>query len=173
MIRSTFPSNRSRLMLETNSGALASCGVSGAGTGPRSRSRTSARVPSLQRRTARGRNPRNDQRPTWPCSADSSRNAGPPPRSFRKAETGVSQSSTKRSRTGTTFPSTASSRAVSRSGSRRRGSISAATLIEDLHHLGLADAARDQQHAEVVEHIRSLLGDALAALLAGRARYLL
>ncbi len=36
----------------------------------------------------------NDQRPTrWPCSADSSRNAGPAPRSLRKAETGVSQSS--------------------------------------------------------------------------------
>jgi hypothetical protein len=36
----------------------------------------------------------NDQRPTrWPCSADSSRKAGPLPRSFRKADTGVSVSS--------------------------------------------------------------------------------
>ena len=41
----------------------------------------------------------NDQRPTrWPWSADSSRNAGSPgasSRSFRNAETGVSQSSMK------------------------------------------------------------------------------
>src|ERR671923_301982 len=44
----------------------------------------------------------NDQRPTrWPCSADSSRNAGPEPRSFRNAETGVSVSSMKVSHTGT------------------------------------------------------------------------
>ena len=46
----------------------------------------------------------NDQRPTrWPCSADSSRNAGSPgasARSFRNAETGVSQSSTKLTRSG-------------------------------------------------------------------------
>ena len=46
--------------------------------------------------TCFGRQPMNDQRPTcWPCSADSSRNAGPSPRSLRKAETGVSQSSMK------------------------------------------------------------------------------
>jgi hypothetical protein len=31
----------------------------------------------------------NDQRPTRPCSADSSRKAGPVSRSLRKAETGV------------------------------------------------------------------------------------
>jgi hypothetical protein len=44
----------------------------------------------------------NDQRPTrWPCSADSSRNAGPDPRSFRNAETGVSQSSMNVSQIGT------------------------------------------------------------------------
>ena len=56
--------------------------------------------PSLasdQRSTERGRKPMNDQRPKrWPCSADSSRNAGSlgaSARSFRNAETGVSQSS--------------------------------------------------------------------------------
>ena len=53
----------------------------------------------------------NDQRPTrWPCSADSSRNAGPAPRSLRKAETGVSQSSTNVCRTGTRLCSRASAR---------------------------------------------------------------
>ena len=52
--------------------------------------------PSLQRRIDRGRKPRKDQRPSRPCSADSSRKAGPSPRSLRKALTGVSQSSMKR-----------------------------------------------------------------------------
>src|SRR3954453_13977838 len=97
----------------------------------------------------------NDQRPTrWPCSADSSRNAGPSPRSFRNAETGVSQSSMKLSWTGTTF-----------------GSATAAK--EHLLGVGEAKPAGAQEHREVVEDVRRLLGDALVALLAGRARHLL
>src|SRR3954452_5978416 len=99
----------------------------------------------------------NDQRPTrWPCSADSSRNAGPEPRSFRNAETGVSQSSMNVSQTGT-----------------RLWVLSATPGTEDLLGVGEAEPARAQQHGEVVEHVGGLLGHALVALLAGRARDLL
>src|SRR3954453_11676062 len=97
----------------------------------------------------------NDQRPTrWPCSADSSRNAGPSPRSFRNAETGVSQSSMKLSWTGTTFGS--------------------ATAAKE-HLLGVlqAEPAAAQQHRQVVEDVGRLLGHALVRLLAGRAGDLL
>src|SRR5919206_189742 len=97
----------------------------------------------------------NDQRPTrWPCSADSSRNAGPSPRSFRNAETGVSQSSMNVSETGTTFGS--------------------ATAAKE-HLLGVAERqpAALEQHGEVVEHVGGLLGHALVGLLARRPRDLL
>src|SRR3954468_12206980 len=95
----------------------------------------------------------NDQRPTrWPCSADSSRNAGPEPRSFRNAETGVSVSSMKVSQTGT-----------------RLWVLSATPGNEDLLGVGEAEAARTQQHGEVVEHIGGLLGHPIVALLAGGA----
>src|SRR4051794_13435238 len=100
----------------------------------------------------------NDQRPTrWPCSADSSRNAGPPPRSFRNAETGVSQSSTN----------------VWATGTRLWVSASAPTAIE--HRLGVRQlqAARAQQHGQVIEHVRRLLRDALVGLLARGAGDLL
>src|SRR3954463_5453863 len=99
----------------------------------------------------------NDQRPTrWPCSADSSRNAGPEPRSFRNAETGVSQSSMNVSQTGT-----------------RLCVLSATPGTEDLLGVGEAETARAQQHGEVVEHVGGLLGHALVALLAGCAGDLL
>src|SRR3954471_2958923 len=99
----------------------------------------------------------NDQRPTrWPCSADSSRNAGPEPRSFRNAETGVSQSSMNVSQTGT-----------------RLWVLSATPGNEDLLGVGETEAARAQQHGEVVEDVGGLLGDALIALLARGARHLL
>src|SRR3954449_9577014 len=98
----------------------------------------------------------NDQRPTrWPCSADSSRNAGPEPRSFRNADTGVSQSSMKVSWTGT-----------------RLWVLSATPANQHLLGVGEGEAARAQQHGEVVEHVGRLLGHALVALLAGRARHL-
>src|SRR5215218_1527719 len=72
----------------------------------------------------------NDQRPTrWPCSADSSRNAGPAPRSFRKAETGVSQSSMNVWQTGMRLCSPASARASSTPGVTSR--LSAATGKQD------------------------------------------
>src|SRR3954471_19329766 len=97
----------------------------------------------------------NDQRPTrWPCSADSSRNAGPSPRSFRNAETGVSQSSMKLSWTGTTFGS--------------------ATAVKE-HPLGVGERepAGAQEHGEVIDDVGRLLGHALVALLAGGAGLLL
>src|SRR5918999_2912998 len=98
----------------------------------------------------------NDQRPTrWPCSADSSRNAGPEPRSFRNAETGVSQSSMKVSQTGT------------------RLWVSATAGKQDLLRVGEREPARAQQHGQVVEHVGRLLGPPLVALLAGGARHLL
>src|ERR671918_719548 len=99
----------------------------------------------------------NDQRPTrWPCSADSSRNAGPEPRSFRNALTGVSVSSMNVSQTGT-----------------RLCVVSATPGKQDLLGVGEAEAARAQQHGQVVEHVGGLLGHALVALLARRARHLL
>src|SRR5919199_3887096 len=99
----------------------------------------------------------NDQRPTrWPCSADSSRNAGPEPRSFRNAETGVSQSSMNVSQTGT-----------------RLCVRSATPGNEHLLGVGEGEPARVQQHGEVVEHVGGLLGHALVALLARGARDLL
>src|SRR5918998_5581814 len=99
----------------------------------------------------------NDQRPTrWPCSADSRRNAGPDPRSFRNALTGVSQSSMNVSQTGT-----------------RLCVVSATPGKQGLLRVGEAEPARAQQHGEVVEHVGRLLDDALVALLAGGARHLL
>src|SRR3954470_5477474 len=114
----------------------------------------------------------NDQRPTcWPCSADSSRKAGPSPRSFRKALTGVSQSSMKEWVTGTRLWSPLRSRACSRVGETSRCSATAAK--EHLLGVGEAQPAAAQQHGEVVEDIGGLLGHALVGLLAGGARDLL
>src|SRR3954470_17388556 len=110
----------------------------------------------------------NDQRPTcWPCSADSSRKAGPSPRSFRKAETGVSQSSMKLCVIGTRLWSPWRLRVSSRVGVTSRCSATAANE----HPLGVreAQAAGFEQHGEVVEHVGGLLGYALVGLLAGRA----
>src|SRR4051794_37775392 len=114
----------------------------------------------------------NDQRPTrWPCSADSSRKAGPAPRSLRNAETGFSQSSTKVCVTGTRLCSAASARASSSPGVT--GRESAATVKQ--HPLGVREAqpARAQQHGQVIEDVGRLLGDALVGLLAHRAHDLL
>src|SRR5690349_21749248 len=112
----------------------------------------------------------NDQRPTrWPCSADSSRNAGPAPRSFRKAETGVSQSSTKVCQTGTRLYSAAASRTDSSPGD----TSSATAGSEHLLRVGEREAAGAQQHGQVVEDVGRLFGDALVGLLAGRAGDLL
>src|SRR4051794_2598711 len=112
----------------------------------------------------------NDQRPTrWPCSADSSRNAGPAPRSLRNADTGVSQSSTNVCHTGTRLNSRAASRAVSRSGE----TCSATAGTQRLLGVGERQAAGAQQHGEVVEHVGGLLHHALVGLLAGGAGDLL
>src|SRR4051794_22466941 len=109
----------------------------------------------------------NDQRPTcWPCSADSSRKAGPSPRSFRKAETGVSQSSMKLCMMGTRLWSPWSVRVSSSVGLTSRCSATAAN--EHLLGVGEAQPAGLQQHREVVEDVGGLLGHALVGLLAGR-----
>src|SRR4051812_45782371 len=105
----------------------------------------------------------NDQRPTrWPCSADSSRNAGPAPRSLRKADTGVSQSSTKVWRTGTRLWSAASARTSSSDGpAPSRSSDSTATATQHLLRVLEREAAAAQQHDEVVEQVGGLLGYAV------------
>src|SRR5215217_8827976 len=110
----------------------------------------------------------NDQRPTrWPCSADSSRNAGPAPRSLRKAETGVSQSSRYVCVIGTRLCAAASWRTCSSAGrTPSRSSVSAATATQHLFGVGERETAGAQQHREVVEHVGGLLGDALVALVA-------
>src|SRR3954464_2576438 len=114
----------------------------------------------------------NDQRPTcWPCSADSSRNAGPSPRSFRKAETGVSQSSMKLCVTGIRLWSPWRARAACRVGVNSRCSATAAK--EHLLGVGEAQPAALEQHRQVVEDVGGLLGHALVGLLAGSARDLL
>src|SRR5918998_6376319 len=97
----------------------------------------------------------NDQRPTrWPCSADSSRNAGPAPRSFRNAETGVSQSSRNVWLTGTRLWRSDSARTSSSAGrTPSRSSASAATATQHLLGVGERQAAAAQQHGEVVEHV--------------------
>src|SRR5215210_2866816 len=118
----------------------------------------------------------NDQRPTrWPCSADSSRKAGPAPRSFRNAETGVSQSSRYVWMTGTRLcPRSASARTSSKLGDTpSRSSDSAAASTQHLVGVGQRQAARVHQRGQVVEEVRGLLGDPLVALLAHRAGDLL
>src|SRR5690242_5772252 len=110
----------------------------------------------------------NDQRPTcWPCSADSSRNAGPSPRSFRNAETGVSQSSMKLWVTGIRLWSPSSARASSSVGLTSRCS---ATAVKE-HLLGVLEGepAAVEQDREVVEHVGGLVGHALVGLLARSA----
>src|SRR6185312_6846257 len=125
----------------------------------------------------------NDQRPTrCPCSADSSRKAGPDgssERSFRYAETGVSQSSTKLTASGIRLCSAASRRACSGVGEIASGPIApsgwelSATAIE--HPLDIAEGApaAAQQHEQVVDHVGRLFVDALVALLARGAADLL
>src|SRR3954452_12845585 len=113
--------------------------------------------------TVRGATPRNDQRPKrCPCSADSSRNDGPSPRSLRYAETGVSVSAMKVWRSGTSVaPARASSRTSSSVGLTSSPPRSAATAIQDLERVGDRQAAARQQHVEVVEHVGRLLAHAL------------
>src|SRR4051795_7233686 len=108
----------------------------------------------------------NDQRPTFcPCSADSSRKAGPAPRNFRNADTGVSVSSITVCVTGISscVPFAAIARTSSSEGAMTpvSGSRSAATLKQHLHGVGEREPAAVQQHGQVVEDVGGLLGDAL------------
>src|SRR3954462_5983879 len=98
----------------------------------------------------------NDQRPTcWPCSADSSRNAGPSPRSFRKALTGVSQSSMKECVTGIRLWSPWRARASSRLGTTSRCSATAAK--EHLLGVGQAEPAALEQDRQVIQDVGGLV----------------
>src|SRR5262249_26321989 len=106
----------------------------------------------LHLRTRRGRQPMKLQPPPfWPCSADSSRNAGPSPRSFRNADTGVSQSSMKLWRTGIRLWVPAYARASSSVGVTVRCSATAAK--EHLPGVGERQPAALEQHREVVEDV--------------------
>src|SRR5437879_2525870 len=126
----------------------------------------------------------NDQRPTrWPCSADSSRNAGSSgsrARSLRNADTGVSQSSTNVALTGIRLCERASDRASSSDGviasepeRARAGSALGATAIEYALGVGEAALAAAQQDEQVVDDVGGLFVDALRRLLARGARGLL
>src|SRR3954469_6549366 len=131
-------------------------------------------TPSASRITLRGCPPRNDQRPNrCPCAADSSRKLGPAPRNFRYAETGVSQSSMKVWRSGTSVCSCASSRTSSRLGPTSRSAVSAATAIQLLEGVLEREPARGEQHAEVVQNVGGLLAHARFGLLARRSGDLL
>ena len=130
-------------------------------------------LPVAQRRIARGRKPRKDQRPSRPCSADSSRKAGPVAAQLEEGADRrlavVDEPVADRDHVGA---SRASSRARSRSGSRpgrsgrrlRRRSSSPPAAVQDLQHLGHRDAAREQQHRQVVDDVGPLLGHPLLGL---------
>src|SRR4051812_10116525 len=119
----------------------------------------------------------NDHRPTrWPCSADSSRNAGcsgVAPRSLRNAETGVSQSSMNVWRSGMRLWAPASARASSSDGLTGSAGASATAANEDLLGVGQRAPTAVEQHGQVVEDVGGLLVDAVVALVAGGAGDLL
>src|SRR5215217_3805571 len=98
----------------------------------------------------------NDQRPTrWPCSADSSRNAGPSPRSLRNAETGVSQSSMKVWVIGTRLWSPLRPSVCSSVGVTSRCSATAA--IEHLLGVLEGEVSAGEQNGQVIQDVRGLL----------------
>src|SRR4051812_7527182 len=76
-------------------------------------------------------------------------------------------------RSGTSVCSLASARTSSRLGAMSRLAASAATAIEGLEHVGETEPARGEQDGEVVQDVGRLVGDAVIALLSGRARHLL
>ena len=99
----------------------------------------------------------NEKRPTrCPCSADSSRKAGPASRSLRNADTGVSQSAMKVWRSAIRLYSRARARTVARSGSTARSGL-ATTATEDLRSVGESTPPAAQQHGQVIEHVGGLL----------------
>src|SRR4051812_13070993 len=76
-------------------------------------------------------------------------------------------------RSGTSVWWRASSRTSASDGPTSSRPLSAATAIEDLEGVREGDAARGQQHVEVVEDVGGLLAHPLVRLLARRARDLL
>src|SRR3954470_3472747 len=122
----------------------------------------------------------NDQRPTFcPCSADSSRKAGPSPRSFRNAETGVSVSSMTVCVSGISrWPSSLRARMRTSSSVGVMTPVSAARSSatpgkQHLFGVAQAEPAGGEQDREVVQDVGRLLGEPLVALLARRTRGLL
>ena len=123
----------------------------------------------------------NDQRPKrfWPCSADSSRNVGPSPRSFRNADDRASRSQRRtrvarpgrgclQGRRGRGVSSSVGLDASTRGGSSGSYSASAAA-IEHLARRPRSSqpAAAQQPPSEVVEDVSAAsLVDALVGLLA-------
>src|SRR3954468_23674657 len=99
------------------------------------------------------------------------------PRSFKNAETGVSQSSMNVCRSGTRSWSRASARISSSVGSRCSPSASvsssASALTQHLRGVAEVAVARPQQHEQVVQDVGRLAVDAVVGLLAGGARDLL
>src|SRR3954462_5557364 len=122
--------------------------------------------------TVRGCTPRNDQRPTLPpCSADSSRNDGPSPRSFRYADTGVSMSSMNVWRGGPGVCARASSRTSSSVGPMLM--FSAATGIQHAYSVNKGEIPRRQQDFEVVQEVSRFFVDSVVRFLARRASHFL
>src|SRR5450756_156700 len=125
----------------------------------------------------------------WPCSADSSRNDGSPgasSRSFKNADTGVSQSAMKLWRNGIRFgapPSWPGARAIARTSSSAgwtgrsiagsRGVALGAALIEHTLRVCQGAPAAAQEHEQVVDEVGGLFIDTQVRLLARRASDLL
>ena len=118
----------------------------------------------------------NDQRPTrWPCSADSSRNAGP----------GAAQLQERGDRRLAVLEERVADRhevvlgrerahlVERRAHAEAQLATQPATATQHLLGVGEREAAAAQQHGEVVEHVGGLLGHPLVGLLARRARHLL
>src|SRR4051794_38800687 len=76
-------------------------------------------------------------------------------------------------RSGTSVWSRAKARTSSRLGPTSRSAVSAATAIQLLEGVLERQAARGQQHAQVIEHVGRLLAHTLVRLVARRARDLL
>src|SRR5688500_9284757 len=76
-------------------------------------------------------------------------------------------------RSGTRVWSRASSRTCSRLGAISMFEVSATTAIERLECVAERQPARGEQHGRVVEHVGSLVGDAVVALARRGARHLL
>src|SRR6185312_349428 len=102
----------------------------------------------------------------WPCSADSNRNAGSPgasARSFKNADTGVSQSAMNVSRRGIKLWALAASGAAALP----------AALIEHALRVGQRETSAVKQDEQVIEQVGGLFANTPIALLTSGAGHLL